>query len=54
VGHRKMHLANWHLICMKKQYGRLGIPEIRDLNLCLLGSWVKRYVRDEGKLWRRG
>jgi hypothetical protein len=39
---------------MKKQYGRLGIPEIRDLNLCLLGSWVKRYVRDEGKLWRRG
>jgi hypothetical protein len=53
VGHRKMHLANWHLICIKKQYGGLAIPEIRDLNLCLLGSWVKRYIRDEGKLWWR-
>jgi hypothetical protein len=20
-GYRKMYLANWHLICMKKQYG---------------------------------
>jgi hypothetical protein len=38
---------------MKKQYGGLGIPDIKDLNLCLLGSWVKRYFRDEGKLWRR-
>jgi hypothetical protein len=38
---------------MKKQYGGLGIPDIKDLNLCLLGSWVKRYFRDEGKLWRK-
>jgi hypothetical protein len=52
-GHKKMHLANWHLICMKKRYRGLGIPDIKDLNLCLLGSWVKRYFRDEGKLWRK-
>jgi hypothetical protein len=32
-GHRKLHLANWHLICMKKSFGGLGIPELRDLNL---------------------
>jgi hypothetical protein len=44
-GHRKLHLANWHLICMKKEYGGLGVPELRDLNLCLLMSWVKRYIR---------
>jgi hypothetical protein len=37
---------------MEKDYGGLGIPQIRDLNLCLLGSWVRRYVQDEGKLWR--
>ncbi|TVT99236.1 hypothetical protein EJB05_55412, partial [Eragrostis curvula] len=29
-----------------------GVPDLRDLNLSLLGSWVKRYFLDEGKLWR--
>jgi hypothetical protein len=51
-GHRKMHLANWHLICMKKKYGGLGVPNLKDLNLCLLGPWVERYIKDESKLWR--
>jgi hypothetical protein len=23
-GHRKLHLANWHLICMKREYGGWG------------------------------
>jgi hypothetical protein len=22
-GHRKLHLANWHLICMNKEHGGL-------------------------------
>jgi hypothetical protein len=30
--------------------GGLGVPDIKDLNLCLLGSWVKIYFRDKGKL----
>lgn len=51
-GNRKLHLANWHLVCMKKEHGGLGVPNIRDLNLCLLGSWVKRYAQDEGKIWK--
>jgi hypothetical protein len=50
-GHRKMHLANWHLICIKK-YGGLGVTNLKDLNLCLLGSWIRRYIRDESKMWR--
>jgi hypothetical protein len=33
-----------------KKYGGLGIPDLKDLNLCLLGSWVKRFIKDEGKL----
>jgi hypothetical protein len=28
------------------------VPCLKDLNLCLLGSWVKRFIRDEGKLWK--
>jgi hypothetical protein len=34
-GHKKLHLANWHLICMKKDFGGLGVPQLKDLNLCL-------------------
>jgi hypothetical protein len=30
----------------------LGVPNLKDLNLCLLGSWVKRYIKDENRLWR--
>jgi hypothetical protein len=45
-------LANWHLICTEKEFGELGIPDLRDLNLCLLGSWVNRFISDDGKLWR--
>jgi hypothetical protein len=30
----------------------LGIPDIKDMSLCLLVSWVKRYIKDERKVWR--
>jgi hypothetical protein len=28
----------------------LGIPNLRDLNICLLGSWLKRYCSDNDKI----
>jgi hypothetical protein len=34
----KYHLANWKLVSMKKEIGGLGVPNLRELNLCLLGS----------------
>jgi hypothetical protein len=37
---------------MLKEFGGLGIPSLRDLNTCLLASWVKRYQADDGKLWK--
>ena len=37
---------------MKKEFGGLGIPNLNDINLCLLGSWVKRYYEGEGKPWK--
>jgi hypothetical protein len=52
-GNHKIHLANWPLVCMKKEFGGMGIPNLQDLNLCLIGSWVKRYIRGEGALWKR-
>jgi hypothetical protein len=30
----------------------MGIPDLRDLNLCLLASWVQRYQDSEGKIWK--
>jgi hypothetical protein len=49
----KFHLANWKLMSMKKEYGGLGVPNLRDLNTCLLGSWIGRYARDNDKLWKQ-
>ncbi|WVZ84784.1 hypothetical protein U9M48_031773, partial [Paspalum notatum var. saurae] len=37
---------------MCKEYGGLGIPNLRDWNVSLLGSWVRRYSTGEGKLWK--
>jgi hypothetical protein len=47
---RKYHLTNWQLVSMEKEYGGLVIPSIRELNLCLLGSWVRRYAVDKEKI----
>jgi hypothetical protein len=36
---------------MCKEFGGLGLPSIRDLNICLIASWLNRYEKD--KLWRQ-
>lgn len=38
---------------MFKDFGGLGIPNLRDLNICLLASWIKRYNIDRDKLWKQ-
>jgi hypothetical protein len=39
-------------LCQKKEYGGLGIPDLRELNLCLLASWVQRFYNPKPKLWK--
>lgn len=34
----KYHLANWESVSMCREFGGLGIPNLRDLNICLLAS----------------
>jgi hypothetical protein len=48
----KYHLANWQLVSMRKEFSGLGVPNMRDLNICLLGSWLKRYCFDSEKIWK--
>jgi hypothetical protein len=39
----KYHLSNIQSLTQKKEHGGVGIPNLKDLNLCLLVSWVQRY-----------
>jgi hypothetical protein len=34
----KYHMVNWETVSMAKEFGGLGVPNIRDLNIFLLGS----------------
>jgi hypothetical protein len=52
-GHRKIHLANWPSIDMRKEYGGLGIRNLQDLNICLIGSWIRKYINGEGSMWKK-
>jgi hypothetical protein len=38
---------------MKKEFGGLGIPNPQDLNIYLIGSWIRRYINGEGSLWKK-
>jgi hypothetical protein len=48
----RYHLSNIQSLCQRKDQGGLGIPDLRNLNLCLLASWVQRYHDSEGRLWK--
>jgi hypothetical protein len=43
VVQNKYHLASWGMVSQKIKFGDLGIPNLGDMNLCLLASWIKRY-----------
>jgi hypothetical protein len=45
-------VSNWELVSLKKEYGGLGLPNLRGLNISLLASWLKRYKTDRDKLWK--
>jgi hypothetical protein len=48
----KYHLSNWGSLTQKKEVGGLGIPDLRDLNVCLLASWVQRLYSKDQKMWK--
>jgi hypothetical protein len=51
-GSDKYHLDNWESVSLAKDFGGLGVPNLRDLNIFLMASWIKRYQEGRGKLWR--
>jgi hypothetical protein len=51
-GRHNYHLVNWKQICMRKEFGGPGVPDWMELNLCLLGSWIRIYSTDKDKIWK--
>jgi len=49
----RYHLANWQLVAQKKDFGCLGIPDLRSLNLSLLCAWIFRYHLNSNAIWVR-
>lgn len=46
-------MARWGLVTQKRENGGLGVLDLRNMNICLLASWIKRYHLDGSKLWKR-
>ena len=50
---RKISWIAWSYVCSRKEYGGLGVRQLREFNLALLGKWCWRMLVDRGGLWYR-
>ncbi|GKV27405.1 hypothetical protein SLEP1_g36578 [Rubroshorea leprosula] len=48
---RKINWVKWEKVCKNKQYGGLGVRELRKFNLALMGKWWGRLARKDQGLW---
>ena len=46
----KINWIDWHTICLSKENGGLGVMQLREFNLSLLGKWCWRLLVDRGGL----
>ena len=49
---RKIAWAFWKKVCEPRDYGGLGIIDLRLFNLALLGKWIWRLGTDKGGMWK--
>ncbi|GAU48351.1 hypothetical protein TSUD_267760 [Trifolium subterraneum] len=49
----KIPWVSWKSICLRKEYRGLGVRQVREFNLALLGKWCWRMLVDRDELWFR-
>ncbi|XP_045797575.1 uncharacterized protein LOC123891718 [Trifolium pratense] len=45
--------VSWKSVCLRKEYGGLGVRQLREFNIALLGKWCWRMLVDREGLWFR-
>ncbi|GKV21933.1 hypothetical protein SLEP1_g31856 [Rubroshorea leprosula] len=50
---RKINWVKWDMICKDKEYGGLGVKDLKKFNLALMGKWWGRLATEEEGLWKR-
>jgi hypothetical protein len=46
------HLVAWSKVCSPIAHGGLGIRPIHLFNRAFLGKWLRRFGREDTRLWR--
>lgn len=49
---KKIHLANWPLVCTPKNKGGLGVIDLKAFNLTLLTKWQWQWFQLEPRMWK--
>jgi len=50
---RKIFWIAWSSVCLGKEYGGLGVRQLREFNIALLGKWCWGMLVDRGGFWYR-
>ena len=47
-GKKKYHLVNWQEVCLPKDQGGLGVPDLEIMNIALLSKWLWKLFNENG------